>query len=185
MELNRFRHEAVKEGVGHGWAAYTVMPMSYGELTGDQSCPFLTPVVQDFQKVDVALFIKVAQPPIVQDEKVDFGHTLEISDEAAVRPSDGELLRDTTYSMVQCGMALATGLVGESAGEPAFTYPGGTGNDDVTARFDPAASEQVLDHLAVQASRGAVVYVLGTSRLSEFCRLQPCCASFLLACLPF
>lgn len=114
----------------------------------------------------MGLLIKIPETPIVQNEKVDLGQSLEVTDEASIRPSDGKFLCDPTDAMVECGVSLPAGLVGKGAGEPTLAYPRRPGDDDVPAGFDPAAGKELLHHFSVEASRRAVVDVFGTGRLS-------------------
>ena len=60
------------------------------------------------------------------------------------------------------GMAVAAGLVAQSAGEVSFAGPGGTGDQAVMVAADPVAGAQLIDVSPFETAGMAVINILQT-----------------------
>ena len=120
------------------------MPKADRELAGHQGRFFADTVIEDLEQIVISLPVQVDQTPIILDQEVDFGDTLQLLQESSVNSANLQLFGQTGDSVVDTAVAISAGLVAQSAGKPAFPDAGGPSQDDIAPRLDPAAKNEVL-----------------------------------------
>lgn len=103
------------------------MPVVGGELAGDQGGAALEAVIQEFEEDALLGFVKRFEPPIVQDEQLDFGQLLQAGEVTPVASGKSELLQQAAHTKVTRAVAMADSLVGEGAGQVGLAGAGGAG----------------------------------------------------------
>ena len=66
--------QAVQDGIGNGGLSNELMPGIDGELTGDEGGAPVVAVIEDFQEVPSFSWGQRGKPPVIDDEKIDFGY---------------------------------------------------------------------------------------------------------------
>ena len=136
LELAGVMDESVEDGVGEGGVAEQLMPLGQGELAGDEGG---ARGVSVFEEVAAVVGVERGESEVVEDEEVGFGEGGEELGVSAVAAGDGEVVQEPGDAQVQCGEAVAAGVVSESTGEPGLADTGGAGDEDVEAFAQPAS----------------------------------------------
>ena len=92
---------------------------------------------------------------------------------ATVAAGEREIGEQLGQALVEDGALVATGLVGERAGEPGFADPGRAFDDEVVRRVDPVAVDEALQERAIQPARAAPIDVLDGGALAQPGMAQP------------
>jgi len=164
--------QAIEDGVCEGRVADDFMPGVDGELAGDDGRLPAVAVLEDLEQVAAFDGCERGEAPVVEDQQVHAGERLEHPCVAAVAAGDGELLEEARDAVVEDVAAVATGLVADGAGDPAFTEAGGAGDQQVLRAIDPCAVGEMGDDGAVETARRAQIEVLDAGGLAERCELQ-------------
>ncbi|MNN53045.1 hypothetical protein D3C81_1677780 [compost metagenome] len=70
-----------------------------------------------------------------------------------------QFFHQARQAQVAHAVSVATGLVGQRAGEPGFSYASRAADDQVQAVAQPLAAAQLQDQRLVQATRAAIIDV--------------------------
>ena len=65
--------DAIKDRVRQGWITEILVPDGGGELAGDDGRAAFIPVVQDFEQNASTFRCRGIEPPVVENEYLDFG----------------------------------------------------------------------------------------------------------------
>jgi antirestriction protein ArdC len=159
--------QAVEDGVGQGGMAQGLVPVRHRQLTGDHGRAGLIAVIEQVQQVAPPFVVEQSQAPVVEDEHLDLGeggHEFEV---APVDPGAGQFVEQARQALIQGGVAVPAGGIGQGARQIGFAHAARTGDEYVLMGADPIAGEQPPHCGAVQAARVAVVDVLGHGGLLE------------------
>src|SRR6185437_10049964 len=105
-------------GVGKRGLPEIGMPGVHGELAGDERGAGVDAVIEDLQEICSVLGGQRGESPVVEDDERSLGEGLQELDVAAVPMRDAQFLDQAGYAPVEHRVALATGLLGECAGDP-------------------------------------------------------------------
>ncbi len=100
------------------------------------------------------------QSPVVEDEDIDSGKSLQQLVVTAVATGNGEISKQPWNAQVPGGVALATSLVGQRTGEEDLADTGLAGDQDIQVIGNPLARGQGEDLEFVQASTCSEIDVL-------------------------
>jgi hypothetical protein len=159
--------EAVEDGVGIGGLADEAVPVGDGDLAGDEGGFSAIAVLEDFQEVVAGLGGQGLEAPVVEDQQIDGGETLEAAGEGAVAVGQGEIVEQLGGANVEDGAVIPASLVTQGAGQPALADAGGPGDDEVVVGLDPVAPDEPLHERPVEAAGGAPVDVLGRGLMAQ------------------
>ena len=95
FELVGVVDKAVEDGVGEGGVAEQFMPLSQGELAGDEGGARGVAVFEEFEEVAAVLGVELGESEVVEDEEVGFGEGGEELGVAAVAVGDGEVVEES------------------------------------------------------------------------------------------
>ena len=112
------------------------------------------------EEVAAVVGVELGESEVVEDEEVGFGEGGEELGVAAVAAGDGEFVQEPGDAQVQCGEAVAAGVVSECTGEPGLADAGGSGDEDVEAFAQPTCGGEGVDECLVEAPWVAIVDVL-------------------------
>ena len=139
--------EAIEDGIGQGWVAYSLVPVFDGQLAGDDSGSAAVAVFEDFQKVTAFRSGEDSKAPIVDDQHIHAGDGFQdafvaalISKRGAAGQSEG--LEHAWGALIEDGPPIPTRLVAKSAGDPAFAEARGSGDQQVLMPGDPSTARQ-------------------------------------------
>ena len=133
----RIVNEAVEDAVGDGGIADLIVPVSQGNLTGQDSGAGGVTVVADFQEVAALRVGQRSHRPIIHDQHVDAGDPVQKFSEAAVDAGDGEIAQQAWGASIESGEAIADGFLRQSAGQKAFPDTGRASPIIPTFRITP------------------------------------------------
>ena len=89
--------DPVEDGVGDGWFADHVVPLSDGQLGGDERGFSPVALLKDFQQIEALLIVEAVGAPIVEDQQLDTGEFVDQPWEAAIEASHGEIFEQTRH----------------------------------------------------------------------------------------
>ena len=130
--------EAVEDRVGEGGVAEEVVPFLERELTGHQGGTGGVAVLEELEQVATMVGVELGEAEVVEGDEVELGERGEQLGIGAVAAGDGEVVQEPWDAQVQRGEAVATGLVGERAGEPGLTDAARAGDEDIEVFAQPA-----------------------------------------------
>jgi len=159
---------AIKDRVSKGWILDEVVPVIYGELTGDQGGPESVPIVDDLQQISALFGTDLAHPPIVKEKEIGFSDGSEELSITAVSFGDEEILKESGDSQVKGGEAFSACLVCECAGEEGFSCSCGSGDNEIMVLFDPTAGLELCHKGTVKASWVTVIDIFDRGALAQF-----------------
>jgi len=91
--------DSVEDGVGDGWFADHVVPLSDGQLGGDERGFSPVALLKDFQQIE-ALLIAVGAP-IVDNQQLDTGEFVDQPWEAAIEARHGEIFEQARHKQAK------------------------------------------------------------------------------------
>ena len=144
--------QAVEDGIRQGGIAQGVVPVGHRQRAGHPGRAGLITLIEQFEQVPAAFAIEDGQSPIVEDQDIDPGQGGHEFEEASVGMGDGQLLQQAESALVEGGVALTAGGIGQGAGPISLAYTGGTGDEDVLMTADPVAGKQAPKQGPVQAA---------------------------------
>jgi len=112
--------EPVGDRAGECRVTNCLVPVSYGELAGDEGGAATVAVFADFQQVIALGLCKDLQAPVVDDEQLGLGHLDGQFAKAAVAVGDSEGFRQAAGAVVAHGDALFAGVLSQGAGKEGF-----------------------------------------------------------------
>lgn len=173
--------QPVQDGIPKRRVGDASMPLSHGDLGGDQGGGSSVAIIHDFQEVlGLGAGQWVAQP-VVQDQEVDASQGLQELGIGAIDVGQGELLQQAGSALVTHGQVGAAGGVGQDTSEKGLARAGGTENQGVEVLADPLALGQLQNQAAVQAARGGEVQVFQRGGQRELGRFEPPLQPFVIA----
>ena len=92
-----------------------IVPGSHGELAGDQDGAAAVTILDNFHQIAPLAGGEAVGSPIVKYEEIDLDQHTEEPREASVAMGEIELGEQTRHAGVVNGVAVAAGLLGESA----------------------------------------------------------------------
>ena len=112
----RIVNEAVEDAVGNGGIADLIMPVSQGDLAGQDSGAGGVTVVADFEKVTTFRVGQRSHCPIIDNQHVNAGDAVQEFGQAAVDAGNGEIAQQTWGTGIESREAIADGFLRQSAG---------------------------------------------------------------------
>src|SRR5215471_13576938 len=107
------------------------MPLRRRQLTRDDRRSGSISVLEDLEEIAPLLVLDRRHGPVVEDEDINAGETTKETDVGAVGASESEFVEETRGSTVDCTVALAAGLMRESAGQVRLARASRAGDEDV------------------------------------------------------
>src|SRR5262245_20451492 len=123
--------EAVADGIGEGGIADEGVPLSDGQLAGQDGGAGAMPIIEQFEEVPTILRGESIEPPVVDEQDVNAGELGEQAEVTAVGPGEGELVEEAGGAPIEGPEALATGLLGEGAGHEGLAGSGGADDQEI------------------------------------------------------
>jgi N-6 DNA Methylase len=114
----------------------------------------------DFPEVAPLGFLHGRHGPVIDHENIDTAEPGQQIALAAVSPCQGQIAEQHCGASVEHEISVATGLLSQSARQPALAYPGWTDKEDVLVSSDPAG---VVDQRAYQRAIEAAGSVVAES----------------------
>ena len=108
-----------------------------------------------------------SEPPIIQDQHLDLGDSLEHAGMAPVALCDGQCLEEARDTMIGDGATVTAGFVAKRASDPAFAEASRAGDQEVLVAADPASVDQMGQDGTINAARAAQIEVLNTGGLAS------------------
>ena len=131
-------------------------------------------VFEDLEQIDALGLHEDLQAPVVEDQQVDPGETLEEAGVAPVAAGEGQSLEHPGNALIEDRSAIAAGFVAQGAGDPALADSGGADDGQVFVMIDPVAGDEPGEQRPVDAARCAQVDVLGRRVLAQAGELEAC-----------
>ncbi len=166
--------ESVEYGVCQCGIADGLMPMLDRELTGDDGGAAAMAVFEDLQQIAALRWSEDGQAPVIEDQDVQFGDSLEHTGVTSVPSGEGEGFEEARDAVIDDASPVTACLVAESAGDPAFAEAGLAGDQQVLAPIDPAAFDEMRHDSAIEAARRAAIEILDAGGLAQCGKLQAC-----------
>ena len=155
----RVVEEAVADGIGEGGIVEVRVPLRDRQLAGDDGGAGAGAILEDFEEVLAVRGVERREGEVVEDQDVDARQPREPAGVGAVSAGEHELVEEPRRPPVERTGAVATGLVGERAGEEGLARAGGAGDEDVLVFGDPATGRELADLGAIEPAAGRVVEV--------------------------
>ncbi len=152
--------EAIKDRVTEGWITDDVVPEIDGDLAGEQGRAASVAVVEDFEEIMTAGIIEGRETPVINEQELSTGDTLEEAWIGSVAAGDPDLIEQAGESGVADGEAVTTGLVAEGTSEERLARSCGSGDEEILTLVDPVRGGETEHEGAVEASCAAEVEVL-------------------------
>ena len=134
--------EAIEDGIGQGWVAYSLVPVFDGQLAGDDSGSAAVAVFEDFQKVTAFRSGEDSKAPIVDDQHIHAGDGFQDAFVATVAAGQSEGFEHARRALIKDRPPIPTRLVTKGAGDPAFAEARGSGDQQVLMPGDPSTARQ-------------------------------------------
>src|SRR6266446_3046596 len=113
-------NDPVEDGVGEGRLADQLMPAVDRDLAGDQGGAAAVAVFDDFQHVVALLGPERLKAPIIEDEELDAAERPHQTRVSPVAAGEREIAEHPGRPLIEHRAVVATGLVAERTGQPAF-----------------------------------------------------------------
>lgn len=164
--------ETVEDGVSQGGISDGLMPMIDGKLARDDGEISPMPILEDFQQIPTLGRREDRKPPIIEDENVESGDSLEHAGVAPVAASESQRFEEAWHPVIGHAAAIAASLVTERAGNPIFPEAGLAGNQKVLVAVDPGSVDQMRHDAVIDAAGCAQIEILDTGGLAQGRELQ-------------
>jgi len=171
-------NQAVQDGICDGGIADMIMPVFYGELTGNEGGCITVTLLDEFEELSSFGVVQRGQAQVIEDKEVRFGEFFHETSITAIGPSQGDLVEELREAEVEGTKAFAAGLLSESTGEEGFADSGGAGDEKVLVFSDPVAGDETEDHRLLDSPRGFVINVLDTCLKFKFGVLEEAFETF-------
>jgi hypothetical protein len=149
-----------------------IMPIFYGELTGNEGRDIAVPIFDHFEKVSSFRLGQRSQPQIIQDKEMSFSESLHETAVTAIGPGEGDLVEELRRAEIKGPEALPAGLLSEGTGEEGFSNSGRAADQDILVLSDPVTGDKVHEDRFVDPSGGSVINVLDRGLKFEFGLLE-------------
>src|SRR3954471_16502089 len=126
LDAVRVVDQAVEDGVGQGGIADHVVPAIHRQLAGDQGGAAPVALLDDVEQIAPLLGPERFEAPVVEHEQLDPAESAHEPGVAAVAPPEREIGEQPRQALIEHRVVVATGLVGERAGQPGLAGPGRT-----------------------------------------------------------
>src|SRR6202140_1111245 len=160
-------NEAVQDGVAEGGVSDNFVPMFDGDLAGNDGRGATVAIIKDLQKVAPFGRIENRKAPVIEDQELNAADGLEQATIAAVAASKGKGLEQARDAVILDRTIVATSLVAEGAGNPAFAEPGCPRDEQVLVAVDPVAADESGEDAAVDAAWRAPIEVFHACALAQ------------------
>ena len=133
-------NKPVQDAVGDCGVTDLLVPVSQGNLAGEDGGAGRVAVVADLQEVPAFAVGQWSHRPIIDDKNVDPGEPVEDFGEAAIDTRESKIAQQFWCTGIEGSEAVADGLLSQRAGEVTFADTGGAENQNVLMLGDPATS---------------------------------------------
>src|SRR5262249_22832915 len=130
-------NEPVEDAVGHSGITDLVVPLSDGNLAGENRGTRGITVITDFQEVTALTVSQRSHGPIIDKQDVDTSNTVQEPAKAAISTGDSEITKQTRGADVKGSESLADRFVSQSTGNETLTDAARAGDDEVLVATDP------------------------------------------------
>ena len=110
----------VEDGVGDGRLADHIVPLSDGQLGGDQGGFSSVALFEDFEKIEALLIVEAVGTPIIEEQQFDASKLVDEPRKAAVEACQSEVFEQTRHALIKHGMIEPGSLASKGATEPSF-----------------------------------------------------------------
>jgi len=172
--------EAVQDGVGVSGVPNNLVPGGQGKLGGDDRRSAAVSLLEDFEQVMAGAGVEGFEAEVVEDEQIGAAKGFDEARMAPVAPGERQVLAELRPAMIEDGAIVAAGFLADGAGEPTLADARRADQGQIVVSVDPFALLELLEQGAVQTADGAIVDVLDTRLLAQFCGAQPRGQAFVL-----
>jgi len=134
--------QAVEDAVGDGGITDLLVPMIYGELTGDDGGGMAMPFLDNLQKVSAFCVCHGGQAEIVNHQDMGLGKFADDFSIASIAFGKVHLIGELGGTNIEGTVSFPAGLFGQGAGQEGFPHACESGDDDVLMTFDPIAGDE-------------------------------------------
>lgn len=129
----------VEDGVGDGRLTDHIVPLSDGQLSGDQGGFSSVALFEDFKKIEALLIVEAVGTPIIEEQQLDASKFVDEPWKATVEACQGEVFEQARHALIKHGMIEPGSLAGKGATESSFAGASLPGDDQILPCFEPGA----------------------------------------------
>jgi hypothetical protein len=147
-------NQTVEDGVSDRWVRETDVPLGNGHLRGHQCRRAAVAIIQDLEQV---LGLESGQgiaEPVVEDQKLDTGESVQEFGVGAVGVRQLSLVQEAGGAQVADIEVVAAGSTGKSTSQEGLAHAGRAKDEDVEVLADPVTLDELENEATVQATRG-------------------------------
>ena len=156
--------DAVADGVGDGGVGEEAMPPVVLELAGDDGGAEAVAVFEDLEQIPSRVLGERRDGEVVEDQDVRLGDAGEDAGVGSVGAGEAQLVEETRYAPVEDAMALATGLVRESAREVRLAGARRAGDVTITVWFSATQRQVASCRMLARASDASLAALIDPAR---------------------
>ena len=165
-------NQPVQDGLSDGGITDMIMPIFYGELTGNKGRGIAVALFNHFEKVSSFRVVQGCQAQIIQDKEIGFGESFHERAVAAIGSGEGDLIEELRRAQVKGSEAFAAGLLSQGTGKEGLAYPGRAADQNILVLSDPVTREKIHQHRFIDPSGSSVINVLDRGLKLEFGLLE-------------
>ena len=113
------------------------------------------------------LIAQGGQPEVIEDDDFGLPQLCQKLAVAAIAPGDGEFIQQPRQAQVAHTQPLATGLMGERAGNEAFADTGGARDEAIEMCPQPVPGGEFRHHRFIEAARCTVIDIFQAGVLAK------------------
>ena len=124
------------------------------------TCLIQIAIFQYFQEIMPVLVIEWLKPPVIDDEELGSGQSGEDSSITAIDSGDTQFLKESGETKIRGSVIPPAGFLTKGTGHEAFPHISWTSNKHIEMFFYPPTGGKLKYQRLIQATGGAIVYIL-------------------------
>jgi hypothetical protein len=161
--------QPVKDRIGERGLPNRLMPVLDRQLAGDACGPAVLAIFEQFSYVPTMVIIARGQAPVVEHEDLGLGQGGHALHRAAIAFGERKLWEEPGEAQGEHRPALAAGLMPQGARQPGFADACRSRDQHVMPIAHPLTRGQAAHQRLVQPAWVAIIDILDTGGLPEFC----------------
>jgi hypothetical protein len=143
------------------------VPFVDRDLAGEDGRAAAVAILEDLVEIVTGAGVEGFKAPIIEDQQLNPSEAAQDPSIASVTARQGEVGEQLGHPLIEHRAVVTTGLVAESAGQPALADAGGPAQEQIVVRVDPFAAGELLEQGAVETARRAIIDVLDNGVLAQ------------------
>ena len=173
--------QTIQDRVAESGIPHAFVPVLDGDLTGEEGRASPGAILNHLQQIPAFPIADRRESPVVQDQEVGFAELREQFAVCAIAAGDDQVWQESRQAQIADGVPVSTRTLSKRTGEPAFSCPRRTGNEQYPVLLNPLAGREAQELRFVEAPFRAKIHIFNRRRVPQSRELQEARESPILA----